>query len=330
MPDHFQSAKSTASRTEHDVLGIKKEAEIMTNKVLDELRGPSALRVFNPYRKGGTTYPEMYFLASGELLVFMIGVSALITFIVQPISMQCYDGDKLKPNCNTSTLDDNAIRRRIGHNNPCVYFDTPPAKYFASVMYVLCAYCGIRYTWLDLERSILLRDRTQSRLTSFQFWFSAVTDVNYALSWMVFILTYVIPPWQNIWGHSAGFMYLGISHGLVVAANVYEAENVSKIVYLFTAFYFIITILEFGLVAAGNFIYYERTGGVNGPLVPSLYGAIIDYGWFATLGCVSGMMPTSEGLERNVAIAGEVIGKKGDEEENYHLFAPYFWKQTSN
>lgn len=296
-------------------MGVGSSARTVESLVITELKGPAVFYVFNPWRankKGPSViFPEVFFLAAGELLAIMIGVSLVITLIVQPLSMQCYHGDVVIPGCNSTTLEDNALKRRIGYNNLCVYFDMPPAKYFACIVFMFTAYCGFRYSWLDMERTFLVRDR----LSPCKFCFSIFTDCLYMLAWATFVLTYVIPPWENVWGHSAGFMFLGITTWFVLLANVLEGDSFPLIVYIFVVIYGIFTIVDFGGVAAANFIYYDMTDGKKDPLIPWWVGFCADYGWFGTLALTSMIMPKSEGLQRVTTIVDpEMIGKEEDEQ----------------
>mmetsp|Transcript_81637 Transcript_81637/g.141910 ORF Transcript_81637/g.141910 Transcript_81637/m.141910 type:complete len:320 (+) Transcript_81637:92-1051(+) len=295
-------------------IGVGSTINTVENLIVSELKGPAIFQLFNPKRRSaGLVYPEMYFLAAGELLVLMIGVSAVITYIVQPLSMQCIvDGVTI---CNNSTLELNAIKLRVGHNNPCVYFDTPPAKYFAAIVYVFAAYCGVQYTLLDMERSFLVKER----LSCCKFYFSIISDVLYMFAWAGFVMTYVIPPWQNIWAHSTGFICLGTAQFLIFFSNTLEGENFPILVYVFCGIYGVFTIAEFGFAAGANFYYYDITDGKEPPLIPNLLGTIIDYGWFATLAITSAVMPRSEGLLRETKIVpvGAKIGNAEEEEGGF-------------
>jgi len=80
--------------------------------------------------------PVLHIKANGELLVFMIVVSAVITYCFGP----------------TDFFKNNPIRRMAGYNNPCAAWDSPPALYFASLTYSGVIYCAIRYAILDGQR----------------------------------------------------------------------------------------------------------------------------------------------------------------------------------
>lgn len=294
--------------------GIGATTRVVQGLVVRELGGPAVFQIFNPNREGnGLMYPEMFFLAAGELLSFMIFASAIITYIVQPLAPQCYDGYDLIEGCNITALESNAIMDRVGHNNPCVYFDVPPAKYFAAIVYVFAAYCGIRYTLLDMERTLLVKQESD-RLNPCIVAFSLVSDVLYMFAWAGFVMTYVIPPWEDIWGHSLGFICLGTAQFLIFFSNVLEGENFPCCVYIFCFIYGAFTIAEFGFAAAGNFIYYSHHGK---PWLPNLLGSIIDYGWFATLALTSAVMPRSEGLKRFTELepAPNTFGNEDEEDE---------------
>jgi hypothetical protein len=309
-----------------DCLGVERTTSVVEGLVCRELRGPAVFQIFNPWKEGsGVIYPETFFLAAGELLVTMIGVSFVITFITNPRSALCYDppagsaGEGSVIICDNSTLELNSIKLRVGHSNPCVAFDMPPAKYFAALIYVFAAYCGIRYSILDMERTIRI-SKTEGRMNCCTKYFSLISDFLYGCAWAGFVMTYVIPPWKNIWGHSMGFICLGSAQFLIFASNIIEGENFPLCVYIFAAVYGIFTVGEFGFAAGANYIHWENTGE---PLLPDLLGTFIDYGWFFMLAVTSAVMPRSEGLVRSTKIelspfqTGDEYGKgEGDDDED--------------
>jgi hypothetical protein len=286
-------------------------------KLCNELRGPAVFRVFNPgtsARDGimeRTTIPEDFFLAAGELLSAVIVVSWIISFIAQPVSPIC-EIELGAGNCaNVTVFQDNALKRRIGYNNLCVGFDTPPAKYVCAVTWIFIAYCGFRFALLDLQRTMLVK----KRLTNCKICFSIFTDAIYVFAWALFILTFVIPPWKNVWGHSIGFMFLGCTTWLVLLANVLEGRNMSCLMWTFVVIYGILTFCDFGL-AGINFVYYNPAEGRNGPWNPWWVGAIFDYGWFGSLAVTSLLLPNSEGLKEVVQVdASNTVGNPYDEED---------------
>lgn len=270
-----------------------------------ELRGPAVFRVFNCGQNFNTRviYPETFFMAAGELLIIMLGVSWTISLIVQPKTM---DAECQAINPDQTTFECNALKNRIGYNNLCVGFDTVPAKYIAAIVYVFMAYCGIRYSWLDLQRTQL----TKVGLSGCKVCFSVATDILYVFAWAGFTLTYVIPPWENVWGHSIGFICLGFTTWLVLLANVMEGQNFPCVVYVFVMVFGLFTLVDFGCIAIANFIYYQATDHKKPPLFPWQVGMIADYGWLCAMGLTSVVMPKGPGLQMSVrTVQGEVFGK---------------------
>jgi hypothetical protein len=68
----------------------------------------------NPFPKDGCVVPERYLEAAGETFILMLLVSWALTAAFNP-----------------AILADNKLRDRVGYNNLCVGFDSPPARYVA-------------------------------------------------------------------------------------------------------------------------------------------------------------------------------------------------------
>jgi len=273
-------------------LGVKRSAQRVKSLFLAELHGPSVIRVFAPSDfTNRTVYPEDFFLAAGELLGMMIVLSWIISLTLKPAS-------PLDPTMNI--FERNALKDRIGYNNLCVAFDAGPARYISAFLYMFIAYCGIRYSYLDLQRTLMTNQKGR-----FAYGFSIVTDVLYVIAWALFTLTYVIPPEQDVWGHSIGFMTLGTTTWLVLLANTMEGKNFPPVVWLFVLTYGVFTIVDFGL-AGINFVYYEQTGG-KGPWNPWWVGFVADYGWFASLAFTSVIMPRGEQLKMTAEVVEPLL-----------------------
>merc|ERR1712032_1564692 len=69
-----------------------------------------------------------YLKAGSEVFAFLIAGSWLLTYLYNP-----------------GTIEDNPLKRRIGYNNLCVGYDTPPAKYFAFFLWPVSTYFNIRF-----------------------------------------------------------------------------------------------------------------------------------------------------------------------------------------
>ena len=98
----------------------------------------------NAFRSHSTVEPALHLAASGEVIFLAIALSMIITAIARP-----------------SQYHDNAMRAILGYNNPCVFWDKPPALYPAAVLYTIGAYFTIRYAHLDSRRAFLIAEQKQ-------------------------------------------------------------------------------------------------------------------------------------------------------------------------
>ena len=82
--------------------------------------------------------PELWLKASCELLFLTVIACLAITAAVKP-----------------SVLVHNPIKTVLGHNNPCVVWDSPPALYFSAVMFCFIFYCTLRFVVTDSQRAVI-------------------------------------------------------------------------------------------------------------------------------------------------------------------------------
>ena len=92
--------------------------------------------------------PERYLEAAGECFILMIGVSWALTMAFNP-----------------DVTRDNKLLDRVGYNNMCVGFDSPPARYVAmplqartrdekTLVHLLIPSCvGCRCSWRTSPRA---------------------------------------------------------------------------------------------------------------------------------------------------------------------------------
>lgn len=118
-------------------------------------------------------YPEAFLKAAGEMLFVLILTCWILTAIFNP-----------------DIFHDNPMIVRIGYNNLCIGFDSPPATYVGMVLFCPCVYLLLRYSFTDMERTSLVRERLTSRQVSFSY----ATDAMMAISICVFGLVFVISP----------------------------------------------------------------------------------------------------------------------------------------
>merc|ERR1711971_1456669 len=103
--------------------------------------GIATLRIIRANRdnKGSITYnPEDYAAAGGEIMVFTLFVSWILTLMFHP-----------------EFVESNMLKDRVGYNNLCVGWDIDPARAMAAPMFALIIFFQIRHWQLDHWRSQL-------------------------------------------------------------------------------------------------------------------------------------------------------------------------------
>eukprot|EP00457_Paulinella_chromatophora_P002802 gb/GEZN01002807.1/.p1 GENE.gb/GEZN01002807.1/~~gb/GEZN01002807.1/.p1 ORF type:complete len:727 (+),score=56.51 gb/GEZN01002807.1/:104-2284(+) len=199
--------------------------------------------------------PEIYLAAGGEALVYIILTGWIITAI--------YDFDFFW---------DNPLHARLGYNNVCIGFDSGPARLVCACMYTGMAYLMLRYSWTDLDRSYYFRKQSGEQY----YWFSVFTNVFHGIAIMMFAMVFVVPPSQNAWLHSIGFMALIVARWLTLLSNWAEAERcpVSSWVYLCVNG---VTSVIYLIMLCLNYQHFDAHGV---PLWDGRYNGFIDYFWF--------------------------------------------------
>lgn len=277
-----------------DVAEMDKETRRMyehtKRTICVELRRPSIVEVFTP-SLGGVVFPETYFKACCEMITIMLLGSIVITMIF-----------------NRAVVWDNPLNDRIGYPNLCVFFDTFPAKYWATICWGLVIYLGCQFAWLDIERTILVR----SRLSGLKIFISIFTDVLFICSVILFLYVFVIDPTEGVWRHSWTFIVLIFVMYLVVLANMLEGENTPVFSYVWMVLYGICAILDVTFIV-GNFIYYDRHG--TGPLFPVPLGFCADYGWFLMTPLCTLFLPNAEGIQMKKKIIADITELEAGEQD---------------
>jgi len=256
-----------------------------------ELRRPSLLEVCTP-NVGGIVFPETYFKACCEMITLMLAGSLIITLIWNP-----------------AVVWDNPLNDRIGYPNLCVFFDTFPAKYYATICWGGVIYLGCQFAWLDIERTIMVKNR----LSTCKIFFSIFTDILFICSVVLFLFVFIIPPdcdmagvdcVQNtqVWRHSWTFIVLIFVLYLVVLANMLEGQNTPVFSYVWMVLYGICAICDVCFIS-GNFLYYNRYGEV---LFPVPLGFCADYGWFLMTPLCTLFLPNAEGIKQKKTIVADI------------------------
>ena len=110
----------------------------------EKLPGPRLYKLVVSSRYPHTNVePSMYLGAISELLAGTIVLCFIITWF-----HDCFTG--------TNKLWDNPIHNMVGYNNPCAFWDQPPALYFAFLAFCPMVYLAIRYAHIDSMRAELL------------------------------------------------------------------------------------------------------------------------------------------------------------------------------
>jgi len=246
--------------------------------------------------------PDIYLAANAELLFCTIIISLVITYLF-----------------NDQALYKNGIRDMVGYNNPCVFWDEPPALYFAALFFSPMAYFAIRYAVLDTQRAWLTPGLSSA-------WKQAILIVNfyYALSQCVNCLIFVVTPndgnFTHMRMHSAFFLQLVPSLGVCMCMNYLEGWAAGVKVYPYQwailAVAMTFTTLETFMAAIAVFGWggYQDDGTPSPPVFPPLLMQIVDWGWFCTLPLVSSFDPPAPIIKIDIAIEDPDEVPQTDEE----------------
>jgi len=242
--------------------------------------------------------PSMYLGAIAELLAGTIFISFLITGAYDLIT-------------GSSMLTDNPIHNMVGYNNPCAFWDQPPATYFAFLAFCPMVYLAIRYAHLDSLRADLTFSERKLG--------NAIINYIYALSQCVVMGIFVVTPMVSKYGdhptqeeidnmhyhmrlHSAFFLQLVPCLCLAISANYVEGLQTGveldlkqKIIW---GYYVVTTVLETCFASYAIFGY----GGRYLPdepqyyQLPPLFMQCIDYSWFISLPLVTIFSPPAPNI----------------------------------
>ena len=238
--------------------------------------GPSLWQLATrPALCSGSYAPERYLEAAGECFILMILVSWAITWTFNP-----------------SIIASNLLKDRVGYNNLCVGFDSPPARFIAMPFQVLQAFLAIRYVSLDSARAEL--EKAAGRITGWQYWFTRGANLCYGAFMTCFPVLLVVTPEVSVNAHTYLFFAMLVFSFAVVAANFCEAEVVtlsSKVWFgIFGTFTAVLPVL-----GAIDFATYRE--GQAAPLVPWHLVWLLDWGWFMLLGLTVVFLPDAPELQ---------------------------------
>ncbi|CAE8618682.1 unnamed protein product [Polarella glacialis] len=234
--------------------------------------------------------------ANAEILFLTMAISAVITWIFKP-----------------EQLTDNPILRMVGYNNPCVFWDSPPALWVAFMLFTPTVYFSIRYAALDSMRA-----KSDPELGRLKYRIILVLNFWYAFSQCLTMGIFVVRPddgtLTSMRLHGLCFIQLVMPLCMCISGNYLESmwkgDPLSKTQTMVLATYILVSILE--TVFAGSAVLLYKNDGVH---VHNMYVMqAIDYAWFASLGPASIMMPHGKPLLIRVSEVSTVeVGFEGEE-----------------
>jgi len=222
-------------------------------------------------------HPIMYLKAAGDLLAIVLLISWILTFIFNPVIVK-----------------DNPLLERLGYNNLCVGWDTPPASFVASVLYMFCFYLIVRFCVLVHIRCSL--DPNTSAFTNWSYKIFGLASAG-------FILVFMIPPTQSVYGHSLPFIFFIIGRGMIVLALAFEEwTTIDSKGRLFFYVYATISLI-LPVMYLSEYIYFDIYGEKS-PW-PGKITMAMDYSWFACLALTSKFLPNSMVLHRSFELVDD-------------------------
>jgi len=262
----------------------------------------------------------MYLGAISELLAGTIVLCFIITWF-----HDCVTG--------TNKLWDNPIHNMVGYNNPCAFWDQPPALYFAFMMYCPMVYLAIRYAHIDSMRADMTY--TAERRPSLSGDLkrargNAIINWLYAFSQCLVMGIFVVPPLvadgreaypkdpmnptkdeidnmhHHMHLHAFFFLQLVPSLCLAITANYYEAHSTSDVTgiylsqhqFIVLGFYIVATIME---TCCASYAIFGYTGRYlkDEPQFYQLHPwfmQTVDYSWFLSLPLVTYFGPPAPNI----------------------------------
>lgn len=224
-----------------------------------------------------------YLKAGSEIFAFLIAFSWLLTFIF-----------------NHDVIDDNPLKRRIGYNNLCVGFDTPPAKYFAFFLWPVCTYFNMRFAWIEIVTEYSLDEKHTSCTGKAM---TVVGSVLFVFSVLLQTFILVFPPAEgaDVWIHSGFFIQYIITRLFVIATQFFkhrwdecrtDEESITSGQW---TWFCIFTLASIGvpLLAFADFYYYDvySPEPPKDTLIPWYITNAADLIWFACLGTTAKFLP---------------------------------------
>eukprot|EP00316_Scyphosphaera_apsteinii_P001484 CAMPEP_0119313216 /NCGR_PEP_ID=MMETSP1333-20130426/28290_1 /TAXON_ID=418940 /ORGANISM="Scyphosphaera apsteinii, Strain RCC1455" /LENGTH=312 /DNA_ID=CAMNT_0007318001 /DNA_START=17 /DNA_END=955 /DNA_ORIENTATION=+ len=237
--------------------------------------------------RSGPVIPERYLEATGECFILMIIVSWAMTYLFNP-----------------SIIEGNLLKDRVGYNNICVGFDTPPARYVAMPLQVLQAVLAVRYCTLDQTRAFL--EKKEGRIDSCEYKFTRRANLLYSWFMICFPMLLVLTPDVNVVIHTFLFFFMLMLSFTVVAANFKESQEVTLSSKIWITMFGVHTFL---LPVLGAIDFSTYTEGREDPPVPWYIVCYLDWGWFILLGLAVVFLPDSPPIHITYELILDESGK---------------------
>ena len=227
----------------------------------------------------------LYFKAAGEVFAFLIAGSWVLTILFNP-----------------SVIEDNAITRRVGYNNVCVGFDTPPAKYFAFFMWPVVHYFNIRAAWLEIVTEYSLDEARTSNTGKL---ITVVASGLLVVSVLLQTFILVFPPEEGfagfyVWLHTGFFVQYMVLRLIFVAAQFFknrfdasseDEDSITSGQWTYFYVYMFVT-LAYTMGVFCDFYYYDiLTPEGSDVLIPWYYLNALDVLWFVTMAIGTKFLP---------------------------------------
>lgn len=247
---------------------------VFTLKILREMRSPHDGIVYSP---------EDYAAAGGELLVLAMVLSWALTFAFNP-----------------KVVESNPLKDRVGYNNLCVGWDTPPAKYVAGPIFCMIIFVESRFMQLDWNRADL-----DKSVRPFQRKVVMVGNLINALSWFASIGIFVIDPRDWPAGHSMSFVQLVVFGYVAYLLNFVETDPKyhPRGSWIFTAFFGVVCVM-FGICATLQMFMYDPVAKKLGP-VPWQLMVALDYGYFSCMAIQGAMRPAAPSVRASYELVSD-------------------------
>jgi len=229
--------------------------------------------------------PTMYLKCMGELLFLALSFSWLITLYFHP-----------------EVVENNPLRVRLGYNNLCVGWDVPPAIYFASISWVLCAYFGIRFCYLDHIRTQLAVEGGQTSMDGWKLKLKQTSNLLYAISIMFLSVLFLVTPEVNVYVHTGVFCFLIVARWMVILGLFIEFPEEFEMKDRVWMTVYTICSLSMPVISMMEYYYYDTHGGQRSPIPAWVLGSL-DYTWFFCLATTAKFVPENVVLLRRFKVA---------------------------